>query len=202
MNRVFLLSPANCNGLRARQLMAQNSRSPLAQRLRAESCASIGEVFTFLSALYFRGKLTYALAFARPPAQTTGVAIITPTLGLLPWDAPIGIAQLQSFSRVPITVKNRCYREALCRSAKAVAETIGPACEIVLLGSIATDKYLSLLLPIFGARLRVPAQFIGLGDMSRGGLLLRSVREQRELEYVAASALPTRFILPIINHKK
>ena len=194
MNRVFLLSPANCNGVRARQIMAQTSRSPLAQRLRAQSGAAIGEVFTFFSSLYFRGKLTYALAFARPPSQAVGVAIITPTLGLLPCDAPIGIAQLQSFSRVAIDVKNRCYREALCRSAKAVAETIGSACEIVLLGSIASDKYLSLLLPIFGERLRVPAQFIGLGDMSRGGLLLRCVREQRELEYVAVSALPTRLI--------
>ena len=60
----------------------------------------------------------------------------------------------------------------------------------MLLGSIASSKYLSLLLPIFGARLRVPAQFIGLGDMSRGGLLLRCVREQRELDYIAVSEIP------------
>jgi len=61
---------------------------------------------------------------------------------------------------------------------------------VVLLGSIASTKYLNLLLPIFGERLRVPAAFIGLGDMSRGGLLLRHVREQRELDYIAASSIP------------
>lgn len=190
MNRVFLLSPANCNGVRARWLLRKNGRSALAQRLRTESGAPIGEVFTFLSAWYFRGKLSYARAFAQPPEESIGVAIITPTAGLLPCEAPIGIAQLRGFRRVPITVKNQRYRNSLCRSAKDWAETIGPACEVVLLGSVASGKYLSLLLPIFGERLRVPTQFIGLGDMSRGGLLLRCVREQRELDYVAATSIP------------
>jgi hypothetical protein len=190
MNRVFLLSPANCAGVRARWLLDKKGRSVLAQRLRAESGAPIGAVFTFLSALYFRGKLTYAITFARPPEQSMGVAIITPTAGLLPCDAPIGIAQLREFSRVPITIKNQRYRTSLCRAAQSFAGRIGPACEVVLLGSIASTKYLDLLLPIFGERLRVPAAFIGLGDMSRGGLLLRQVREQRELDYIAASSIP------------
>ena len=192
MNRVFLISPANCNGVRARRLLKQNSRSLLAQRLRSDSGVPIGEVFTFLSSLYFRGKLAYALAFARPPEQTIGVAVITPTIGLISCEAPIGLTHLRDFMRVPIKVKNRRYRTSLCRAAEALADTIGPACEIVLLGSIASDKYLSLLQPIFGERLHVPAQFIGLGDMSRGGLLLRCVREQRELDYIAASAIPAR----------
>ena len=192
MNRVFLLSPANCNGIKASHLLGPKSRSLLAQRLRTETGAPIGEVFTFLSSLYFRGKLAYALAFARPPEQSMGVAVITPTVGLLPCEAPIGLTQLRDFRRVPIKVKNRRYRNSLCRAAEALADTVGPACEIILLGSIASDKYLSLLQPIFGERLRVPAQFIGLGDMSRGGLLLRCVREQRELDYIAASAIPAR----------
>ena len=63
---------------------------------------------------------------------------------------------------------------------------MGSDCELVLLGSLATGKYLNLLKPIFGSRLRVPQEFIGRGDMSRGGLLLRCVRENRELNYVAA----------------
>ena len=75
MNRVFLLSPANCNGVRARWLLGKKGGSVLAQRLRAEDGAPIGEVFTFLSALYFRGKLSYARAFARPPEACLGVAI-------------------------------------------------------------------------------------------------------------------------------
>jgi hypothetical protein len=194
VNRVFLISPANCNGVRARRLLKQNSRSLLAQRLRSDSGVPIGEVFTFLSSLYFRGKLAYALAFARPPEQTIGVAVITPTMGLISCEAPIGLTHLRDFMRVPIKVKNRRYRTSLCRAAEALADTIGPACEIVLLGSIASDKYLSLLQPIFGERLHVPAQFIGLGDMSRGGLLLRCVREQRELDYIAASSIPARTI--------
>ncbi len=78
MNRVFLLSPANCNGVRARWLLHKNGRSALAQQLRSDSGAPIGDVFKFLSALYFRGKLTYATAFARPPEHSMGVAIITP----------------------------------------------------------------------------------------------------------------------------
>jgi len=119
-----------------------------------------------------------------------GVAIITPTAGLLPCDGPIGIAQLRGFSRVRISIKNQRYRTSLCRAAQGFADRIGPACEVVLLGSIASTKYLNLLLPIFGERLRVPAAFIGLGDMSRGGLLLRCVREQRELDYIAATTIP------------
>ena len=190
MNRVFLLSPANCNGVRARWLLRKNGQSALAQRLRSDSGAPIGDVFKFLSALYFRGKLTYATTFARPPANSMGVAIITPTAGLMPCDTPIGIAQLRGFSRVPINIKNQRYRTSLCRAGHDFADQIGPACEVVLLGSIASTKYLNLLLPIFGERLRVPAAFIGLGDMSRGGLLLRHVREQRELDYIAASSIP------------
>ena len=190
MNRVFLLSPANCNGVRARWLLHKSGPSALAQRLRSDSGAPIGDVFKFLSALYFRGKLTYAVTFARPPEHSMGVAIITPTAGLLPCDAPIGIAQLRGFSRVPISIKNQRYRTSLCRTAHGFADQIGPACEVVLLGSIASTKYLNLLLPIFGERLRVPAAFIGLGDMSRGGLLLRHVREPRELDYIAASSIP------------
>ncbi|MGZ8464475.1 MAG: hypothetical protein ACXWXT_02925 [Candidatus Binatia bacterium] len=190
MNRVFLLSPANCNGVRARWLLHKNGPSALAQQLRSDGGAPIGDVFKFLSALYFRGKLTYAVTFARPPEHNMGVAIITPTAGLLPCDAPISIAQLRGFSRVPISIKNQRYRTSLCRAARGFADQIGPACEVVLLGSIASTKYLNLLLPIFGERLRVPAAFIGLGDMSRGGLLLRHVREQRELDYIAASSIP------------
>jgi hypothetical protein len=59
----------------------------------------------------------------------------------------------------------------------------------VLLGSVATGKYLDILAPIFGTRLRVPAEFVGLGDMARGGLLLRCVRENRQLNYVEVASV-------------
>jgi hypothetical protein len=190
MTRVFLLSPANCNGLRARWLLRKNSRGDLAVRLRA-SGATLGETFSFLSALYFRGKLTYARAFTRPPAACPGIFIITPNAGLIPHDRVIRLTQLRAYSRVPINLKNRRYAAAMRQSAKRLAAEAGPECEIILLGSLATGKYLNILRPIFGNRLRVPAEFIGLGDMSRGGLLLRCVRENRELDYIEADIIAT-----------
>jgi hypothetical protein len=186
MNRVFLLSPANCNGVRARWILKRNARSALALRLRSAEGVPLGEVFSFMSALYFRGKLAYARAFARPPANGHGVLIITPTAGLLPHDAAIRLSRLRGFARVPIHKKHELYRRSLLRAARALAADVGPDCEIILLGSIASGKYLEILIHVLGDRLRVPADFIGLGDMSRGGLLLRCVREQRELEYISA----------------
>lgn len=185
MNRVFVLSPANCNGLRARWMLRKNSRSEIAQRLRGEG-VSLGEVFSFLSALYFRGKLAYAQTFAEPPSNCPGILIITPTAGLMPDDTVIRLSKLHGFRRGRIHVKNRHYCSSLRRSARLLATQMGSDCELVLLGSLATGKYLDLLKPIFGSRLRVPQEFIGRGDMSRGGLLLRCVRENRELNYVAA----------------
>ena len=93
MNRVFLLSPANCNGLRARWVLRKNSRSDLARRLRGTG-VPLGEVFSFLSALYFRGKLAYAHAFARPPLDCPGILIITPTSGLMPHDTLIRLPKI------------------------------------------------------------------------------------------------------------
>ena len=186
MNRVFVLSPANCNGLRARWVLKKNSRSELAQRLRGDG-APLGEVFSFLSALYFRGKLAYAQAFADPPFHCPGIMIITPTAGLVPHDTVVRVSTLRGFSRGRIHLKNRGYSSLLQRTAKELAPRLGADCELVLLGSLATGKYLDILAPIYGDRLRVPEKFIGLGDMSRGGLLLRCVRENRQLTYIDAT---------------
>ena len=190
MNRVFVLSPANCNGLRARWVLKKNSRSDLALRLRGAG-VPLGEVFTYLSALYFRGKLAYAQAYAEPPAGCPGILIITPTAGLVPHDSSIQLAKLRGFGRVPIHLKNRLYCSSLRRSARKLAVNLDPECELILLGSVGTRKYLDILAPIFGARLRIPAEFVGLGDMSRGGLLLRCVRENRQLNYIDAASVGT-----------
>jgi predicted kinase len=61
---------------------------------------------------------------------------------------------------------------------------MGADCEVVLLGSVATPKYVEPLLEIFGERLMFPQEFVGRGDMSRGGLMLRCASEMRELTYV------------------
>ena len=192
MNRVFLLSPANCNGVRAGWILRPEARSELAQRLRTPEGVSLAEVFSFLSALYFRGKLAYARAFAQPPVPLSGVLLITPTAGLVPDGALVRMSTLRGFSRVPISIKNRRYRSALLRGVKQLAREIGPDCEVVLLGSIATGKYLDILNQALGDQLRVPAEFVGLGDMSRGALLLRCVKEQRELNYISVAVASER----------
>lgn len=200
MNRVFLLSPANCNGVRAGWILRPGARSDLARRLRTPEGASLAEVFSFLSALYFRGKLAYARAFAQPPGASPGVLLITPSAGLMPDSASVRLSRLRGFSRVPISIKNRRYRSALLRGVKQLAREIGADCEVVLLGSIATGKYLDILNQAFGEQLRVPAEFVGLGDMSRGALLLRCVKEQRELNYITVAAaserLASRIVVP------
>ena len=78
---------------------------------------------------------------------------------------------------------NARYRRPLEQSARALAAEIGPDCDVVLLGSVASPKYVDVLTDIFGDRLRFPIEFVGRGDMSRGGLLLRQAQEGVELEY-------------------
>jgi hypothetical protein len=184
-SRVFLLSPARCAGPRASLLTARRSRFALAARLRGEG-APLGEVFAFLSGLYFRGKLAYARAFARPPAGAAdGVLVITPHLGLQAPELTITLATLRAAARVDIKADNRRYRRPLEATARTLDAIVGADTEIVLLGSVASGKYVDVLTAVFGERLAFPAEFVGRGDMSRGGLMLRCVAERRELTYVA-----------------
>jgi hypothetical protein len=182
---VFLLSPADCSGKRASQLCRAEASSILARQMRAGG-APLADVFSFLSSLYFRSKLAYALAFADRP---TDALVITPSDGLLRTDEILGIGDLIRFASVPIDAAQARYREPLIRDSVGLARRIGPATEVVLLGSVATAKYLAILAPIFGPRLRVPREFIGRGDMSRGALLLRAARDRRELDYTSPATL-------------
>ena len=156
----------------------------LARRLRARQGAPLGEVFSFLSGLYFRGKLAYATSFARPPEGTAGVLVITANAGLVPADETVTLARLRSFARVAIDSGEPRYHRPLSRAARVLESDVGKDCEVVLLGSIASGKYVDILGKVFADRLVFPATFVGRGDMSRGGLMLRCVREGRELEYV------------------
>ncbi|HEY7037576.1 MAG TPA: hypothetical protein VID28_01935 [Methylomirabilota bacterium] len=182
--RVFLLSPAHCGGERARLLFRDGADFDLARRVRRAPGVPLGEVFSFLSGLYFRGKLAYAEAFAAPPPGRPGVYVITPSEGLRLHDEPTDLARLQRFARVDIDADDARYHRPLRRDARALAEILDAACEVVLLGSVATAKYVDPLADALGDRLRFPAEFVGRGDMSRGGLLLRCVQAGRELRYV------------------
>lgn len=187
--RVFLLSPANCGGNRARIVLSDRATFELAGRLRGRQGAPIGEVFSFLSGLYFRGKLTYARAFAVPPDPQSavcgsGVLVITPSAGLRSADTLVTREALLRFAAVDVDAADARYRRPLERSAATLAHDIGPDCDVVLLGSIASPKYVDILLKFFGERLLFPAEFVGRGDMSRGGLMLRCAAAGQELTYV------------------
>src|SRR5262249_3039487 len=169
--------PANCRGLRARQVLSPRATFSLAERLRSTGGVPIGELFTHMSGLYFRGKLTYAVRFGQ-------ALVITPDSGLIPADTPITVDILTRFARAEIHVNNAAYRRPLEESARLLAKMAGRRAEFVLLGSVASPKYVEALVEIFGARLTFPASFVGRGDMSRGGLLLRAAASGIELEYV------------------
>jgi hypothetical protein len=190
--QIFLLSPANCNGLRAKLLMSATAQFALAQRLRSPQGATLGEVFSFISGLYFRGKLAYAQAFSRTQAGIRGSLVITASRGLVPVDATIRLADLLEHAFVPVDPSEPRYAEPLLRDAKQLLRGIAADDRIILLGSIATDKYGPILTGTFGERLLFPREFVGRGDMSRGGLMLRSAAEGRELAYAPLSGAARR----------
>jgi hypothetical protein len=188
-SRVFLLSPANCGGIRARMMISPNAGFDLAWQLQSAAGAPLGDVFSFVSGLYFRGKLAYARRFARPPDPSEpvaagGVLVITPNAGLRSADTPVTIDSFRGFAEVDIDLRNVKYRAPLEQGARALLSAIGTECEVVLLGSVASAKYVDLLLPIFGERLMFPPDFVGRGDMSRGGLMLRCAAAGVELPYM------------------
>jgi hypothetical protein len=179
--RVFLLSPAFCGGRRANILLRHGSEVPIARRLQ-NGALTIGEAFAFLSGLYFRGKLAYGRAFGRS-SRGASTLVITPTRGLLDPEVRIDAATLREFAAADVSVDNPAYRGPLDRDVAALAAQLATDARVVLLGSVATGKYVDVLSPSLGERLHFPSAFVGRGDMSRGGLLLRSVAAGEELAY-------------------
>jgi len=184
-NRLFLLSPAYAGGERARMIMSERAQFDLARRLRSKQGATLAEVFTFLSGLYFRGKIAYANTFAHVTDGLCGALVITPTRGLLDARSTITLDDLREFAQVDVDLTDARYRKPLERDARKLAKKLSPQCEVILLGSIASNKYDEVLLGHFGERLRFPGEFVGRGDMSRGGLLLRCAADRNELSYIS-----------------
>ncbi|HSE52727.1 MAG TPA: hypothetical protein VLB00_11120 [Gemmatimonadales bacterium] len=178
---LFLLSPASTSGRRARILLSPHAQFELAQRVRSSAGAPIGEVFSFLSGLYFRGKLGYARRFGQFPGA---IRIITSDRGLVSPELAVTVADLTAMATSAIDAANSSYAAPVARDAASLADWLGQADRVVLLGSIATGKYADLLRPVLADRLVFPSQFVGRGDMSRGGLLLRAADAGIELEYV------------------
>jgi hypothetical protein len=192
MHRVFILSPAKTTGKRAQQLLSDRATFDLAQRLRSEAGLALGEAFSFMSGLYFRGKLAYGKRFGTSAPDLHQCYVITSDAGLLPCDTRITRDRLELFGTTPIDPADERYREPLRFSACELRDRLPARSEIVLLGSIATGKYVDVLHQCLGEQLLFPREFIGRGDMSRGGLLLRCVEAGTELDYITIGAAESR----------
>ena len=106
-------------------VMSDRAQFDLALRLRRRQGAPLGEVFSFMSGLYFRGKLAYARAFASPPEPDSaitgsGIFVITPTAGLRSPDTLVTRDALRAFGTVDVSADNPAYRRPLESSARAV----------------------------------------------------------------------------------
>lgn len=183
--KLFLVSPANLSGLRAQQLASPRAKFDAAVRYRSPEGVPIADAFAFMSSLYFRGKIAYARHFADPP---DGVLIITSGYGLVPPDWRLNEERMKRMKKIDIDVSARSYAKPLREHASQLASMLSADAQVILLGSVATGKYVDILKPILGPWLRFPRVFAGLGDMARGGLMLRAVRADRELEYTTLDA--------------
>ncbi|HVT57482.1 MAG TPA: hypothetical protein VHR45_03705 [Thermoanaerobaculia bacterium] len=186
--KIFLLSPASATGIRARQLRSRRAGFPAAERLRSLQGLPIAEAFSFMSALYFRGKIAYARRFAAAPPEMPAILVIAPGFGLVPPDWGLTVERLRKLARTPVDLSSRAYVRPLRQQARELGERLSPTARVILLGSIATGKYRDLLSPILGERLLYPRAFLGAGDMQRGSMMLRAALAGVELEYTPCEA--------------
>jgi hypothetical protein len=163
----------------------------LAVRL-AQGTLPLGEAFSFMSGLYFRGKVAYAKAFGRRVDDGPSAFVITPTRGLQPPDVLVDRGVIEEFAGLDVAHDEPRYRTPLVADARQLANTLAEDARVVVLGSVATAKYLDVLADAFQSRLYFPSAFIGRGDMSRGGLMLRSADSGQELEYICFASSTTR----------
>lgn len=188
--KIFLLSPADTKGVRARQMCSPRANFPAARLYQSENGVPIGQAFSFMSGLYFRGKIAYAERFTATSGigVDSSIYVIAPGFGLVPPDWMIDRRRMSRLRRIPVDPASRAYRKPLVEDALKLAARLHAGMNVVLLGSIATGKYLDLLGPIFGDRLLLPRSFVGRGDMSRGALMLGAARSGEELEYMTLAA--------------
>lgn len=95
-------------------------------------------------------------------------------------------------ARVPVDPALPRYHRPLLRDTRRLAAPLDRHDQVVLLGSIATGKYVEPLLEIFGDQLWFPQEFVGRGDMSRDGLMLRCAEQRREMTYVRMNGAARR----------
>ncbi len=188
MKTLFLLSPASLGGIRAKQLLSPRARFDAAVQYRSPAGVPISEAFAFMSALYFRGKIAYARRFACGVDGDCGIRVIAPGFGLVPPEWRIDPDRMKTLRRTKVDPGVRAYRRPLERDAEEIAAATAGDDRVVLLGSVATGKYVDVLRPILGDRLLFPRAFAGIGDMSRGSLMLKAAASGEELEYATLDA--------------
>ncbi len=190
--RIFLLSPARASGRRYSILTNEKATFELALKFRSGS-ATIGEIYSFISGLYFRGKMAYATAFGATSSQQGSSAfVIVPGFGLLPPETVFSPERLRATEQIDVDEDNPRHHDTLLDAAASLDRATGQQCSFVLLGSVASAKYTTALLKVLDQRLLFPAEFVGRGDMSRGGIMLRSAESGQELTYIPVSGAQLR----------
>jgi hypothetical protein len=185
-SRIFLLSPAKAGGRRYAILTSDQANFEIALKYRAGS-ATLGEIYSFISGLYFRGKMAYATVFG-----ATNAFVIVPGLGLLPPETVFSPQQLRATAQVDVDENNPAHHDALLTAAGSLDRLTDHQCSFVLLGSVASAKYTSALVKVLDDRLLFPAEFVGRGDMSRGAIMLRSAASGQELTYIPVNGAQLR----------
>jgi len=79
--------------------------------------------------------------------------VITSCAGLLHPETAVRSEDLRRYARVPISLTEPAYRRPFVRDARRLLREMPADAAVVLLGSIATDKYCGVLLEVFGNRL-------------------------------------------------
>jgi len=122
--------------------------------------------------------------------------VVTPNRGLLPLDSTVDLAALRKMATGDIDADDRRYRRPLVAALKKLVADAGPETELVLLGSIASAKYVEVMTAVLGDRLLYPPAFVGRGDMSRGSPMLRCAESGDELEYASVAGAVRHGVRP------
>ena len=180
------------SGKRGQLLLSPTSSSALARQLHSAEGAPLGETFSFVSGLYFRGKLAYARTFGKPIAARPAAFIISAGGGLCELDERVHATRLLAWASVSIDEQNPHFVVPLVRHTSALLDAYPESARFVLLGSLASNKYVAPLLDVLGERALFPSLFLGMGDMQRGARLLEAARQGRELAYEPLSGARRR----------
>ena len=124
---IFLISPANLSGKRGKMVMNPQANFELARTLRGTSGAPLGAVFSFVSGLYFRGKMSYARAFGHAAANEASSFVMTAGGGLCRLDEPVTLSRLHGWRGVEVDERNPHFTAPLQRPAHVGEDWLEPA---------------------------------------------------------------------------